>query len=141
MPLCTPARGLRLLLLLLMHTQELAHSIMPMIDSKFEELDETSFALLQAFFDRYGQLVAYNCAQRTRDAIASAHPTLQVPEGGSFDSLTATSSSSSSSSSSGDNSMVQFSLRWLQAQKGVSTVLVGMHQPHYVESALRALQR
>jgi predicted aldo/keto reductase-like oxidoreductase len=121
------------------HTQELAHSIMPMIDSKFEELDETSFALLQAFFDRYGQLVAYNCAQRTRDAIASAHPTLQVPEGGSFDNLTSTSSSSISGSS--DNSMVQISLRWLQAQKGVSTVLVGMHQPHYVESALRALQR
>jgi predicted aldo/keto reductase-like oxidoreductase len=113
---------------------------MPMIDAKFEELDETSFALLQAFFDRYGQLVAYNCAQRTRDAIASAHPTLQVPEGGSIDSLTTTSSSSSSGSSS-DSSMVQFSLRWLQAQKGVSTVLVGMHQPQYVESALRTLQR
>ncbi|KAG5185838.1 hypothetical protein JKP88DRAFT_268208 [Tribonema minus] len=102
--------------------QELAHAIIPMINAKFDELDATSVKHLQAFLDRYGDMVTYNCAERLRDAILAAHP-----DGGM-------------EPAPGDT-WAQHSLRWLQARPHVDTVLVGMHQPRYVQDALAVLQR
>jgi hypothetical protein len=40
--------------------QDLAHGIIPMINDKFEELDEDSLKYLQAFFDRFGEMVRHS---------------------------------------------------------------------------------
>mmetsp|Transcript_20344 Transcript_20344/g.30085 ORF Transcript_20344/g.30085 Transcript_20344/m.30085 type:complete len:439 (+) Transcript_20344:450-1766(+) len=101
--------------------QELAHSIIPLIDSKFEELDEMSVKHIQKFFDRYGEMVQFNCSELLRGMIQKAHDGKNVCLGTG-------------------KSWVDFSLEWLQEQEGVDTVLVGMHQPSYVESCLKLIR-
>ena len=93
-----------------------------LIDDKFEGLDELSAEKLQLFFERYGAMVRANCA----------HATLAHVRGAIGIELEGVLSSGAP--------LHEAALGWLLGQPeetALSTVLVGMHQPNYVEVAAR----
>ncbi|CAM9500083.1 unnamed protein product [Scytosiphon promiscuus] len=103
---------------------ELGGSITPMIADKFEALDEDSADLLQKFFDRYGKMVRYSCAQRVRDMVVTGEG---CPSG---------------AHALGEADPLQvYALRWLRKSPGVSCTVVEMDQPNLVEEAFLSLRR
>lgn len=93
-----------------------------MIHSTFEGLDEEAVDKLQQFFSRYGEMVRYNTAQRTRELISSK----ECPTG---------------PHALGEGERLQeYALRWLLAKdvKLIKTVLVGMRTEEFVRSAVKA---
>lgn len=98
------------------YTQELERRIIPLIASTFESLDDEAADRLQAFFQRYGEMVRFNAADRVSEVCrASGHI---PPEG---------------------QPLHEYALRWLLARvpKQLTTVLVGMPQEPYVKDVLR----
>jgi hypothetical protein len=98
------------------YTQELERRIIPMIASTFESLEDEAADRLQAFFQRYGEMVRFNAAERVTDVCkASGH----VPAEG--------------------EPLHAYALRWLLARvpKQLTTVLVGMPQEAYVKDVLQ----
>jgi hypothetical protein len=97
--------------------------IAQIIDEKFEGLDEVSAEKVQAFFERYGGMVRANCAQATLAHVAG-------PQGAAKGSL-------QEELDRGDK-LHEAALAWLlRHEDAPSTVLVGMHQPSYVEVCKR----
>lgn len=98
------------------YTQELERRIIPLIASTFESLDDEAADRLQAFFQRYGEMVRFNAAERVTEVCrASGHVS---PAG---------------------QPLHEYALRWLLARvpKQLTTVLVGMPQEAYVKDVLR----
>lgn len=87
-----------------------------MIAGTFEALDDEAADRLQAFFQRYGEMVRFNAAERVTEVCrASGH----VP--------------------SENEPLHEYALRWLldRVPKQLTTVLVGMPQEAYVKDVLR----
>ncbi|CAM9209211.1 unnamed protein product [Choristocarpus tenellus] len=102
---------------------ELAGSITPMINNKFEGLDATSADILQAFFERYGAMVRYSCAQRTRDMVVSGEG---CPSGAHV--------------IPDDETLQHYALRWLVHQPGVGCTVVDMENPQDVDNTMLTIQ-
>ncbi|CAN0267067.1 unnamed protein product [Ectocarpus sp. 6 AP-2014] len=103
---------------------ELGGSITPMIADKFEALDDDSADLLQNFFDRYGKMVRYSCAQRVRDMATTGKG---CPSGAHL---------------LADSEPLQiYALRWLMGSPGVGCTVVEMEQAEKVEEGFAALRR
>ncbi|CAN0159131.1 unnamed protein product [Ectocarpus sp. 6 AP-2014] len=103
---------------------ELGGSITPMIADKFEALDDDSADLLQNFFDRYGKMVRYSCAQRARDMATTGKG---CPSGAHL---------------LADSEPLQiYALRWLMGSPGVGCTVVEMEQAEKVEAGFAALRR
>lgn len=80
-------------------------------------------ARAQNFFDRYGKMVRYSCAQRVRDMVTSGHG---CPSG--------------KHSISEATPLQRYALRWLMARPGVGCAVVGMERPEHVTNALLAMR-
>ncbi len=98
------------------YTQELERRIIPLIASTFESLEDDAADRLQAFFQRYGEMVRFNAAERVTEACKAAG---HAPAEG--------------------QPLHEYAMRWLlgRVPKQLTTVLVGMPQEAYVKEALR----
>ncbi|CAM9200938.1 unnamed protein product [Chrysoparadoxa australica] len=96
--------------------ENLAQSILPMLDRKFDCLDEGSMDRLKAFFDIYGAMVKYHCSEKVSAQVRSAFPipaTMKVQE---------------------------YALNWALNQEGVSAVLVSMRKEQHLDENLEAVK-
>ncbi|CAM9254982.1 unnamed protein product [Discosporangium mesarthrocarpum] len=101
---------------------ELAGSITPILNDKFEGMDEASADILQLFFERYGAMVRFSCAQHTRSMVMTGKGcpsgTHDLPEA---------------------LPLQQYAVRWVARQPGVACTVVDMESPEHVKDALLAL--
>lgn len=96
-----------------------------MIAGTFEALDDEAADRLQAFFQRYGEMVRFNAAERvTAVCRAAGH----VPN-----------NSNEKEPGQPGQPLHDYALRWLldRVPKQLTTVLVGMPQEVYVRDVLR----
>ena len=102
------------------YEHELGHSIMPMIQAKFEALDEESVEVLTDFFTQYGQMIRYHVATATRALLSCGPDGFQVPEGGSLE---------------------KHALGWVLDQPGIAQVVVGVEEDKDVDLVLGMKER
>ncbi|CAM9515267.1 unnamed protein product [Laminaria digitata] len=106
------------------YAAELGGSITPMIKDKFEALDDHSADLLHKFFERYGKMVRYSCAQRVRDMVTTD---IDCPSG--VHSLPET------------DPLQVYALRWLLEKPGLDCTVVEMEKAQHVADAMLSLRR
>lgn len=104
------------------YESELERKIIPMLTRTFESLDEDAVDKIQAFFVKYGELVRYNTATKTRELVCRP----DCPTGPHHLAPAQT--------------LQDYSLRWLFARcpEVLDVVLVGMHREDYVLAAVKA---
>lgn len=78
----------------------------------------------QKFFDRYGKMVRYSCAQRVRDMVTAGGG---CPSG--------------AHALSDTESLQIFALRWLMGRPGVGCTVVEMEQKDHADAAFLALRQ
>lgn len=103
---------------------ELERRIIPMVFQTFESLDEEAVEKLTTFFQRYGEMVKYNSALKTRELVLSP----KCPTG--------------PHAIAESQPLYDYALRWVLAKcpELLSTVLVGMTQEAQVMDALRVIR-
>ena len=99
---------------------ELHSSILPMVNDKLGEIDETSFKLLSTFFDEYEYMVRWNCASKVRQRVTDSDAAAAFPL-------------------SASDPLHHWAVRWAATRPGVGTVLVGATHPDHVASAVSSL--
>ena len=116
------------------YEEELVTQIMPMLNDKFEELDEQSAAVLHDFLAHYHAMVRFHAAQKTRTQVTAA-----LRRG--VKSLAPSSSSTlvggiPKSDYYDGESLQSLALNWALEQPGLSNVVVGVTQKTHAISAV-----
>lgn len=100
------------------HEQELMATVMPIIDGKFEEIDEESLEVLQNFFAALGLTARYHIARNTRSLLVKGGEGVDpydIPAG---------------------MKMQDFAIRELLKEKVVSKIVVGATKPDHVRDTV-----
>lgn len=100
------------------HEQELMGTVMPIIDGKFEEIDEESLEVLQNFFAALGLTARYHIARNTRSLLVKGGEGVDpynIPVG---------------------MKMQDFAIRELLKEKVVSKIVVGATKPDHVRDTV-----
>ena len=105
------------------YEDELYSKVIPLIHDTFEQLDEESASVLQAFFVAHGSAVRHAVARTTRQLLRKGGE--GVPP---YD-------------ISPNVLLQEFALKWLLEKEYVSKVIVGCAQPHHVLGAINATRQ